>query len=145
MSLAEHWDGGYLGAGWHHVKVSEYKCFKYNTGNPGVEVHFLSVSTGSKAKDSFSLLPQSLWRLANLAKACGMSREEAATYNPDNPNDHRKLVGLECFVELVKKGDYHEVAGWRSLAEGEPPPPKIDRSGEMPTAQESNRASDIPF
>lgn len=132
MSLADHWEGGYLGAGWYHVKVSEFKCFNYNTGNPGLEVHFLSVSTGSKAKDSFSLLPQALWKLANLAKALGMSKEDAATYEPTNPNDHRKLVGLECWIELAKKGEYHEVVGWRSLADGEPPPPKIDRSSEMP-------------
>ena len=76
-----------------------------------------------------------------------MTREEAKAYDPSNPNDHRKLVGLECWIELEKKGDYHEVCGYRSLDEGQPPPPKIDRSSEVPTAQEAKSAAadDIPF
>lgn len=150
MSLADHWDGGWLQAGWHQVKVADYEL-KPNpkTGNNGVEFAFMGTSTGGRAKDMFWLTEAAFWRLAAFARACGMTRTEAASYEPTNPNDHRKLVGLECWVELVKKGEYHEVVGWRSLTEGEAPPPKIDRSAEMTTAQEANDAEadadDCPF
>lgn len=152
MSLADHWDGGRLKAGWHHVKVMEHRLFTANSGNNGVEFTMQCVNTGSNAKEGFMLVDSILWRLANLARACGMTREEAANYDPLNPNHHRKLHGLECWVEMVKDGEYHKVDGFRSLGEGEPPPPKIDRSGEMPNASgwergvtETKRDDDIPF
>lgn len=144
MSLAEHWDGGYLQAGWHHVKVMEHRLFTAKSGNNGVEFMMQSLDAGGQAKEGFMLLDNCLWRLAQFARACGMTRDEAASYDPLNPNHHRKLHGLECWIEMVKDGDYHKVDGFRSLGEGEPPPSRIDRSDEMPAVQEAKR-DDIPF
>lgn len=146
MSLADHWDGGWLKAGWHHVKITAYEITsnpKKSPPTPGVEFQFVSVDTGAKGKEVFWLTEAALCVLASFARDCGMTKEEARNYDPHNSNAHRAMVGLECWVEMVKKGDYHEVNDFRSLGEGEPPPPKIDRSGETPAAEARN--DNVPF
>lgn len=144
MSLADHWDTGYLGEGWHHVKITGFEM-KTNpsTGNNGVEFALVGVDSAKKAKVMFWLTDAALWGLAGFARDCGMTRDDAARYEPMKQNEHKKLVGMECWIEQEKKGKYHEVVGHRSLAEGQPPPPKIDRSSIDPTTEA--KADDIPF
>ena len=145
MSLADHWDGAHLQAGWHHVKVVEHRVFQANSGNSGVDFQMQSIDSGGKAKESFMLLDNCLWRLAAFAKACGFTREQAAQYDTANQNHHRKLHGAECWIEMVKDGKYHKVGQFRSLVEGrgadsvvEPPTSTVDPVG-------ASSDADIPF
>ncbi|MCZ6654825.1 MAG: hypothetical protein O7D91_17585 [Planctomycetota bacterium] len=146
-SLAEHWDGAHLQAGWHQVQVVEHRLFKANTGNNGVEFQFQSIESGGKAKEGFMLLDNCLWKLAALAKACGFTREQAAEYDPYNQNHHRKFHGMECWVEMVKDGKYHRVERFRSLTEGRgtdsAPVETMKEASEAEAAKQ--RDDDIPF
>jgi len=145
-TLAEHWDGGYLGNGWHRVKVVGYRMFESKKGNPGVEFEMQSLDTGAKTKAGFMLMEQTYW--AQFAQACGLTREQAKAYNPDNQNHHRTLVGCELWVEVMpdRSGQYHEAANWQTIDQNPLAAPKVDRSAEMtPTAAEANRDDGCPF
>lgn len=149
-SLDDYLESGWLQSGWHHVKVTAYEMTsnpKQSPPTPGVEFQFAGVESGERAKETFWLTDKSLWRLASFARDCGMTKEERKSYDPHNQNEHRKLNGMECWIELEKDGKYHRVVGFRSLKDGQPPPPRIDRSSEVPTAAEANtsRGDDIPF
>lgn len=147
MSLADHYDGGsWLGEGWHNVTVKDCSTFKYNTGSDGVQFQ-LNDAGGRTAKVSFCLVNNILWRLAEFAKACRLTKDEAARYEPSSPNSHRVLVGRTLQVRLVKGEKYHDVVEWIAVGENTtniPADPRVDRSAEVvdiPTSE----LKDVPF
>lgn len=118
--LHDHWDSGkFLSEGKHNVSVAEYKTFKYNSGTRGVEF-VLKTQRGSSIKTSFCLHEKALWKLANFAKACGLTKEEAASYDENDPNSHRILLHrhLTITVENGPTG-YAEVVACNPLEQEE--------------------------
>jgi len=156
MSLADHYDGGWLESGWHTVTVKSFRTFEYNTGSPGVEFE-LRGDEGQRGSVSFNLLEQCLYKLGQFAKACGLSREQAKRYDTSNPNSHKLLVGnrVKVFSEKPKGSDYHEVTEWDAVDQTGAPPatPPPAEPAPLPTAAEANAAEaeapptgkDIPF
>jgi hypothetical protein len=152
-NLAEHWSVDWLDCGWHRCKVTEYEMFTYNSNNPGVKFKLRGLDRSGRAEASFVILENCFWKLASFARACGMSEEAAAGYNPENQNHHKKLLDRVLYVEVEPNGEYKKVDNW--CKEDEPPnapPTKIDRSTEMnnepvPTAAEAKDGDDssCPF
>lgn len=132
MSLADHYDGGsWLQEGWHDVAIKGYNVFQYNSGSNGVQFE-LAGAGGRTGKVSFCLVETILWRLAEFAKACGLTKEEAARYEPSSANSHHVLVGRRLQVRLIKEEKYHEVVEWVAVGENvsnTPADPRVDRSG----------------
>ncbi len=127
-NLAEHWDGGYLKPGWHDVTIKGCETFTNpNNGNPGVK--FACVDAESKSvRASFWLTQASLVFLADFARDCGMTRDQCRSYNPDNPNSHRVLIGKRVRLKLVpneKDDKYCDVDQWEPISKDAPalPPP----------------------
>lgn len=131
MSLADHYDGGtWLQEGWHDVSIKSYNVFQYNSGSDGVQFELVD-TRGRIGKVSFCLVETILWRLAEFAKACGLTKEEAARYEPSSLNSHHVLVGRKLQVRLVKQDKYHEVVEWVATGENvsdTPADPRVDRS-----------------
>lgn len=123
MSLADHWDGGdYLGVGDHRCTVSKFRMFSAKTGTPGVEFT-LRDSRGKEIGLGLYLTEKAMGRLASFAKACGMSREEAARYNPAKQDAHNVMLNREVMVRVEKnERDYSEVAEWWKVGEDAPKP-----------------------
>lgn len=123
MSLADHYDnqgpGKYLHEGWHEVVVADYRVFDYGTPTSdkgGVE--FIMKDTAEKqTKATFNLLDRCLWDLANFAKACGLTREQCAKYDPHKESSHRMLLGKRLKVHVVKDGDFHKANEWANINE----------------------------
>lgn len=132
MSLADHYDGGsWLQEGWHDVSIKGYNVFQYNSGSDGVQFK-LTDTGGRTGKVSFCLVETILWRLAEFAKACGLTKDEAARYEPSSANSHHVLVGRHLQVRLEKQEKYHEVVEWVATGENitnTPADPRADRSG----------------
>lgn len=126
-TLDQHWDEGgqWLKDGWHTVKVEDYDLFDYNTGSSGVSFQ-VQDEHGFQAKLSHVLLEKCFWTLASFAKACGLSREDAAKYDPDKPESHRVLIGKSVQVLVVPDGKYHKVTQWAEVGtpQADPPPPQ---------------------
>lgn len=119
MSLADYYDGVYLDAGWHKVRITDLELFNYNSGSDGVKFH-LETSQGTKGKISFVLKydsPGCMARLASFAKACGLTKEDCARYEPERASSHSALLRKSVQVEsaLDKEGKWHEIVGWRSI------------------------------
>lgn len=118
-NLAEHWDGSWLNDGWHDVTVKEVRTFAATSGTEGVE--FMCIDTnGNKGKATFWLSEPALGMLASWARACGMTKDACRSYNPDNPNSHRVLIGKRVRVEVVPddnddSGKYHRIDGWEPI------------------------------
>lgn len=110
--LSKHWsDNLYLEEGWHNVKVDAFRLFTFNTGSDGVE--FILKRGSAKAKIGFCLKDTILWKLAGFAKACGLSKEEAASYDTDQPNSHAVLLRRSVRVEIKNNADgYGDVVAW---------------------------------
>jgi hypothetical protein len=72
---------------------------------------------GAISKAGFVLTQTSYWKLAGFAKACGLTREQAANYDPDRESSHRMLLRKRLQVYVIKKGDYHEVDDWANINE----------------------------
>lgn len=150
MSLADHWDnegpGNYLKEGWHSVTVEDCEVFKYNSGNAGVKFT-VKDAAGAQSKASFVLLPQCLWNLTNFAKACGLTREQGAKYDPDKESCHRMLLRKRLKVHVVlADGKYSEVDDWAGIDEdvSDTPTPSDPRLAQAPsTAAPAGRG--IPF
>lgn len=123
MSLADHWEGKFLEEGWHVVTVTGAVTFVANSGNTGVNFE-VTDSQGRKMKSGgFMLLKQSLWRLANFAKACGMTQDEARRYDPMNAASHRMLINRRLKVLVTKGEKYNEITDFSTLAvPGKPAP-----------------------
>lgn len=106
-----------MGVGDHFVTVESYKATgKSKQNNDGIE--FTCVSNGRKARVVFWLTEAALWRLADFAKACGLTKEEARGYDAFNFSSHRALVNRRVMIRIVKNGKYHEVDddnGWWAI------------------------------
>lgn len=145
-SLADHWEGNFLGSGWHDVIVTGYRTFQFNSGNPGVEFEVQS-ATGTTGKVSgFVLVEKALWKLANFARACGLTKEEAAKYNPHIPNSHQALLNKRVRVrsEKPENSEYYEVVEWEPFKDAASPSP-VASANEAATEGAPPNAKDIPF
>ena len=121
MSLADHWEGKFLEEGWHTVTITGSAVFTANSGNTGVNFE-VTDSQGRKMKScGFMLLKQSLWRLANFAKAAGMSQDEARKYDPMNVTCHRMLINKKLQVLVTKGEKYNEITDFKALVIGGTP------------------------
>jgi hypothetical protein len=121
MSLADHYDGRYLGAGWHQVRVESYDC-RFATTGTGLVEFTVRADNNSTSRATFFLTEKAMYRLAGFAKACGLSRDDAKRYDEQNANSHQVLVGARLNVHVEpKKGDdgktYHRVTDWAGLDE----------------------------
>ena len=138
-SLADYYDGGYLRCGWHNVKVDSYRKFTATSGTDGVEF-MLSGDGGAQTKATFWLTDESLknsrYGLGGFAKACGLSREKAASYNPFATDSHRMLVDRHLQVEVIKDGDYHKADDWMPIDSETP----LETKSPSPTAVEESGA-----
>lgn len=146
--LSDHWDGGFLPVGWHRVTITDATTIKYNSGSEGVEFALQS-EAGVNGKASFVLVDSILWRLAGFAKACGITREQAAKYNEHSIGHHRRMIGKMVQVLVVRgspRGDppksYNEVDDWLPMSK---PTPVDQPAPEPATPVEEKPADDIPF
>ena len=143
MSLADHFDGGWLREGWHTVTVKDFRTFQYNTGSDGVEFQ-VTDDRGQKSKVSFCLVEAALWKLGQFAQACGLTRDQAKKYEPGRENCHNLLVGKQLQVLVVPEGKYHKIDDWMSVDEtppAAPPAPAVQRVA----VEEAPTGSEIPF
>ncbi len=158
MSLADYEGGGmYLQAGHHRVRVTDFRIFQYNSGNDGVEFE-VKDERGMGQKVSFVLVDKAFWRLANFARACGISDAEMKAYEPSQANSHTVLINRWVMVSVVpqKDGKYHEVGEcWKDggtapavaapSPEPEVTPSPAGRSNFDPDRVPPPADSDIPF
>lgn len=150
-NLAEHWDGSYLGDGWHDVRVKDYRIFTANSGNRGIQFD-VEDDNGRKSKtEGIMLMDSCLWKLAQFAQACGIDREQAAAYDPYNDASHRVLLGKRLRVHVGRddKDDrYHVVDDYEKLESGLPPKERPSSVPLPPRAEPQAPADDdeeIPF
>lgn len=113
-TLADYYDsagGDYLPAGQHEVTISGVRFFTYNSGGPGVE-YILADRLGRTTKLGSSLKHTAWWKIAQLAKACGMSKDECAKFDPSNRPAHNALIGRRLIVDVEQnaKGFHEPVA-----------------------------------
>lgn len=121
MSLADNWsDGNFLPEGEHVVTITGHRMFNYNSGSPGVEFE-LRGRNGATGKIAFCLVETIQWRLAQFAKACGLSRDECRDYDPLRSQCHARLHNRQVSV-VVEKGapgkngkQYNEVTDFRAV------------------------------
>lgn len=151
MSLADYWDnegpGNYLKEGWHTVTVEDCDVFEYNSGSPGVKFT-VKDTAGAQSKASFVLLPQCMWNLTNFAKACGLTREQGAKYDPDRESCHRMLLRKSLQVHVVLEDDkYSTVDDWAAINENvsDTPTPKDPRLAKPQAPATAPTGRGIPF
>jgi hypothetical protein len=119
MSLADHYGkergagGKYLDAGEYDVVVTEYRCFTSNSGTRGVEL-VVADPQQRTSKATFWLTEKALPILASFAEACGISQQEARSYNDANEASNQIFVNRRVRV-VVEKGDdgYHKITDWK--------------------------------
>ena len=161
MSLADHWTS-HMDAGEHLVKVKEFRTFKANSGNNGVDFTVIDAQGRACKTEGFYLSTGALWKLAGFVKACGFDKEECRDYEPHIPQHHQRLVGrkLMAIVTMEQGRDgkmYSRVTDWRR-AEAEqapatqqapsPPAPQHeppDECYEPPEESYEPPQDDIPF
>lgn len=120
MSLADYYDGVYLAAGWHKVRITDLELFQYpKTQTDGVKF-YLETAEGSKGKATFTLKYDSrgcMARLASFAKACGLTKEECGRYEPERASSHSALMrkAVQVLSELDENGKYHDIVSWRPI------------------------------
>ena len=115
-----------MDAGEHLVKVKEFRTFKANSGNNGVDFTVIDAQGRACKTEGFYLSTGALWKLAGFVKACGFDKEECRDYEPHIPQHHQRLVGrkLMATVTMEQGRDgkmYSRVTDWRRL-EAEAPP-----------------------
>ncbi|MCK4624047.1 MAG: hypothetical protein KAV00_01965 [Phycisphaerae bacterium] len=155
-NLADHWDdSNYLPEGWHDVVVKEFKLIDRDP--PGVSFTVVHQESGQQCEtDAFwlanapgsSATGSPLFRLAGFAKACGLSREESAHYDIDDPNSHAMLVGLKLRVLVtLEKEKYHratEWAAWQQFDTTKAPSPPGRLAAPNPMVRSSISLPDTP-
>lgn len=151
MPLSDHYGDGWLTAGWHEVRVAEYKMtHNPNSGNDGVEF-YVKDRRGNQCKVTFWLTDKAMRRLAWFAQTCGLTEDEARKYEPLDGTSHRLLIGRRLRVLVVpqeKDPKYHEISEWEALGEEATPEtlaPVESSSGRVAVADEAPSGSDIPF
>lgn len=121
MSLADYYDEGkYFKPGSYPMTVKGTRFFTYNTGSPGVE--FVCGDGTRELKAGFCLVEKALWKLADFAKACGISIQQMRAIDPSNQNSFRVFVG-KSFRGIVGKTEpnaqgkcYSELVDWEELS-----------------------------
>jgi hypothetical protein len=103
MSLADEWDSGsWFPEGSHVVTIKGFRFFTANSGTPGVE---FELSDGQReGKATFWLTKKSVFRLTQLAKDCGITKEQAVGIDWEGQKGFRVFVGKR-FVAVFIKGE----------------------------------------
>lgn len=91
--------GSYLEPGDHLVHIFEVRDNE-KTAKPAVDVIFKN-DAGQTIKDTFWMSEEALWRIANLAIACGFARDPKDEVL--KRLDTFKLIGREVMVRVVKE------------------------------------------
>mgnify|MGYP001572799602 CR=1 FL=1 len=126
MNLADNWsDGNFLPEGEHLVTVVGHRMFTYTSQSQGVEFE-LRKRNGATGKIAFCLVETIQWRLAQFAKACGLTRDECRDYDPLRSQCHARLHNRQVIV-VVEKGmpgkngkQYNEVTDYRAVESEQP-------------------------
>jgi hypothetical protein len=151
VSLADYWDkpigesGNWLDKGDWQVKVTNFRPFITPARTSGVEFKLENDQGATRA--TFWLTEPSMPRLASFAKACGLSKAEAANYDPMGVGNHSVLLNHQVNVRVVldDKGKYHQVdtdgCGWWSLSDDAVAP--VQQPAPPPAATVNDE--DIPF
>ena len=148
MSLAEHYDpnkvggGSWLDVGRHEVTVRSHRLFNYNSGNKGVEFE-VADDNGAIAKvGGFVLVEKAVWKLANFAAACGLTRSEMKRYNWEKDDKcHNILLNRHVGVTVEQVGDYKEVTDFWAVNAGADEQPKAEQK----VAAKPPSNEDVPF
>ena len=153
--LANAWEGSWMPPGEHDVVITSYKPFTANSGNRGIEYTFRD-NLGRTIKDACYLSQKALWKLANLAKACGMKKQQAASFDETNERQHSWFINKRLRI-IVEKGapnaagkSYSEVSEYilreneQELPPDAPNPAADARSNDEPPLA-SYDEKEIPF
>jgi len=120
MSLADH-IGEWLPIGDHKCVVTGVEVAKAGKNdNPILRVE-LTNDLQKKGKADFWLTEKALVRLADFAQACGLTKEEMANYDENNPESHQMLLNRQVIVRVEKPGKYTETTEWCAIDEELPP------------------------
>lgn len=150
MNLADALDSGggggaFLQTGWHKVRVTDFRLFKFNSGTEGVEFH-VETAEEKKGKVSFTLMYDNegcMYRLAEFATACGLTRADCGNYEPKSAASHAVLLrkSVQVYSEPKKDSKYHEITAWRAIDAKELPntPPATASPAPLPPV-----AADVP-
>lgn len=165
-TLADRWDEGtWMLEGWHQTKVVKSEVSK-PTDNEKVSFGLADTTTGATGKADFWLTEKAMGFLIEFAQACGLTREEARSYDPYKPRCHDVLVGRTLNVLITSRDGtgkdgtqrtFREATSWSPLSEdpNAPASPRVARpetSAEPPppnqTAQRGGAVApdvDVPF
>lgn len=127
-TLGDVWDGKYFGAGEFDVTIVSKKPFiSEQKGTPGIEFTFRD-ATGRTISERFYPATKAVFRLANLAKACGMTKDQAIQFDPTIDRNLDWFINRPCRISVGKKegSKYHEVKEFivsdKALPPGAPNP-----------------------
>ncbi|MFQ5494372.1 MAG: hypothetical protein ACE5EX_03230 [Phycisphaerae bacterium] len=131
MSLRDYEQAKFLGTGWHTVKITELRFFEAHSGNSGVE-YTVADASGAEGRVSAMLLEKCYWKLASLARACGLTDDEMDAIDPANRDHYSRLIGrkLRVYSEIPDGRKYHEIVDFMPDDGTEPP----DRPAPIPEA-----------
>jgi len=97
------------------VRICDFRTFTAHSGNRGVNFTVIDKDGKTCKTSGFMFVDASLPHLAKFAKACGLTREQAATYDPAGEQSHRILMNkpLRVYVDKDPKNDkYHIVTDY---------------------------------
>jgi hypothetical protein len=175
MPLNKYKGSDYLDVGWHDVTVKGFEIFTAHSGSSAVKFNCVG-PTGAAMEACLwlngfdqktqQLSKKCLWKLAKFAKSCGLSDEQLAQYNEDDPNSHAALVGKKVKILVMPqrgKPQYCEVADFmpvtaptpaydgpqRLTAQGPAAPtgdtPAPQQMQEQQQADDARKNSGVPF
>lgn len=140
MSLADHWDGSYLTEGWHAVLVQSFESFTTPPPKNTPGVKFILVGSQNRSiKADFWVTEAAQCILAQFAKACGLTQDEARNYDPLDGRSHVMLCNREVQVFIAKgkpresdSKQFNEVKDWLPIDEPTPAHKPAPASTETP-------------
>ncbi len=147
MSILEHeGEGGkWLKPGNHEVVISAFECLTSSTNNRCVKFTFCKGDTKIES-ELYSLLPQSQWKLAQLARAARMSDANMALVDPEAGEstlgtfiNHRLGVAVVMGKPSKNGKCYSEVADVFKIGDEPPYQPQVSnppKAGQQDTEAE---------
>lgn len=91
--------GSWLPPGWYDVTIKSHQM-KDIGDKPAVEFVFVD-NQGRQVKGTYYLTEAALWRLGQLAQACGLTEAQRKKYDVDKDSHHKAMVGKKCGVEVI--------------------------------------------
>jgi hypothetical protein len=122
------------------------RFFSYKSGTRGVEFK-LKGGTGGSTKMGFPLSEAARFKLRLFAKACGVTKEQAALCDPDGESGFDVFIGKPVEAIVALNGKYNEMVGfagngieWIEQDAPAPVQPAAASSDNSPAAK-----ADLPF